>query len=152
MRIALATGVAIFALAVAVGCGGSKKEANEPDGEGGWLKDSEPEYAPADDTLVPPEKYDEINNVLQRRGPHVERCFGKVLEEGGLPKSAKGTVVLQLTVQTDGAATDVKVLPSSTLKNEELYDCVRAEIHDARFPTLPKPVQTSYTYMFDRDY
>jgi len=142
----------VVVVAMAIGCGGSKQQAEEPTQQGGWLEDSEPEYEPADDTLVPPEKFDEINHVLQRRAPHVSRCFGKVLEDGGLPKNTKGTVVVGLSIAPDGSASNVRVLPGSSIKNDQLSECVVGEVGNARFPTLPKEVDTSYAYQLERDY
>jgi hypothetical protein len=139
-------------LAFAIGCGGGQKAADEPDNGGGWLEDSEPEYEQADDTLVPPEKFDEINETLTKRGPHVSRCFGKALETGALPKSTKGTIIIGLTITPAGKPTDVKVLPASSIKEQGFATCVIGEVKDGRFPTLPKSVETSYTYKLERDY
>lgn len=139
-------------LVFAVGCGGSQKPAADEESSGGWLKDSEQEYEDIDDVLVPPEKYDEINQVLLKKGPAVSRCFAKAIEDGRVGKNTKGTIVISLGIRPDGKAIGVKVLPASSIKNGELYDCVVEQIESARLPTLPKRVDTSYTYKLERDY
>jgi len=143
----------VVLLVFAVGCGGSQKSGDDEKSSGGWLEDSdENEYEEANDVLVPPEKYDEITQALTRKGPAVSRCFAKAIEEGKVDKNAKGTVIVSLGIQPDGKATNVKVLPASSIKSEMVTDCVIEQISSCRLPTLPKTVQTTYTYKLERDY
>lgn len=142
-----------LAFVFAVGCGGSQKAGEEQESSGGWLKDSdEEEYEETDDVLVPPEKYDEINAALAKKGAAVSRCFAKAIEDGGVSKNTKGTIVISLGIKPDGKATGVKVLPASSIKNDGLSECVIEQIASCRLPTLPKQVDTSYTYKLERDY
>ncbi|RMH42203.1 MAG: hypothetical protein D6689_08885 [Deltaproteobacteria bacterium] len=134
----------------ATACGGSQQPEREP-------PPPPPDAAPAayddvDDTLVDPMTIDEINLALERRAPQVSRCYARAIESGALPRTAKGVVVVELTIARDGSPQDVHVLPASTLKAPPLADCVVREIRDARFPSLPKPLPMTYSYKLERDY
>lgn len=142
----------VVLLVFAVGCGGSQKPAEDEESSGGWLKDSEEEYEEVDDVLIPPEKYAEIKQALKRKGPAVSRCFAKAIEQGKISKNTKGTIIVGLGILPSGKATDVKVLPASSIKSDMVTDCVVKEIKTCRLPTLPKRVDTSYAYKLERDY
>ena len=143
-------------LAAVVACaacgGGDKKEADEPEP---FTLQEDPdalEYEDVDDTMVPPEKFDEINLAMERRGPRVSRCYADAIESGALDRNAKGTVVVGLTILPSGQPQGVKVLPASSLKNDTVSACVVDEIGRVRFTTLPKSMPYTYTYKLERDY
>ena len=102
--------------------------------------------------LVPPEKFDELRSVMNRREPAISRCFANTILAGQLPNNAQGTISLSVTVASNGDPGPVEVLSSSTLHSKELEACVVAEIGKARFPTLPTPVTFGHTYRLERDY
>jgi len=145
-------GLAAGLIAFACGCGGGQKTGDGDDGEGFKLEDRGPEYEPVDDVMIPPEKYDEVNRALEKRGPGVSRCFAAAIEAGEVGKNEKGTVVVGVGVTPAGKATDVKVLPTSSLKKPGLSACVVEYIEATRFPTLPKRLDTTYAYKLVRDY
>ncbi len=137
------------------GCGGSgKKAAEEPvqPEDGALEEDDEPDYEPVDDTLVPPEKFDAINQSMNRKGPAVSRCFADAIQEGRVSKNSKGTITVALVVTKGGDPKDVKVLPSSTIREKAMEGCVIDEIKHTRFTTLPKDLDFTYTYRLERDY
>jgi hypothetical protein len=142
---------AVLALAVAAafvgGCGGGQKSAPPAEAAAPPATDEEGD----EDVLVPPEKFDEINQVLTRKQPVVSRCFSTAMEDGKIDKDAKGTVTVGLKISTGGEARDVRVT-ESTLKSSVVEECVVKEIGEARFSAMPKQVEYSYTYRFERDY
>jgi hypothetical protein len=144
----LAKVAGLACLAQAIACGGSGKTSPVRAG-GPAMAASDPDDG--DGIMVPPEKFDELNQVMSRRRPVVSRCFAAAIEDGKLDKNAKGTVTLGLVVKEDGSPREVRVL-ESTLKSGAVETCVVKEIARARFTTLPKPVEFSYTYQFERDY
>lgn len=132
----------------APGCGGGDKRAEEPapaiDEDGG---DDE---GGASDVLVPEEKFDEIKSVFERKASIVSRCFVTGVEAGEIEKNAKGHITIGATIGTDGKASSVKALQSS-LGSKAAEQCVVDLVKDWTFTdSLPKPVETSHTYVMDQ--
>lgn len=141
-----------LAFVLAAACGGSQKAADEPvvDDDEEEVADDEEEDT-GDDVMVEPEKLEDLQRTMERRSPRVSRCYADALEAGELKPSDRGEVTVGLTVTESGKATNVRVLQSS-IKSKMVEDCVLEEVRSARFTTLPKPVEFSYTYKLERDY
>jgi hypothetical protein len=128
------------ALAAVVGCGGGQAPARtegaaaEPSGEA---------------QLIPEEKYDEIEATFDRKQATVSRCYVEGVESGDVDRSEKGHVTVGLTINPDGSASDVRVMESS-FKSSKVGDCVVRMVSGWTFTTLPKPLETSHTYVLDR--
>jgi hypothetical protein len=144
--------MSVALIVLAAGCGGKQKVDESERREPFRLQETDPEYEDADDVLVPPEAFDEIDRELRRRSPAVSRCFAALLEDDKLPKAAKGRVIVAMKISAQGKAQDVHVLPASTIRHDELDECVIKEVRAARLPTLPKMIDFSYTYQLERDY
>lgn len=128
-------------LTAALGCGGGQTEPAAP---GQPVADSQ-----SDDTLIPEEKYDEIKATFDRKMGMVSRCHVEGVESGDVDRSEKGHVTVGLTIQPDGSPTDVRVMESS-FKSAKVGDCVVRQVSGWTFSTLPKPLETSHTYVLDR--
>ena len=100
--------------------------------------------------LIPEEKFDEIKRVFESKASVVSRCYVNGIEAGEIDKSAKGHVTVGVTVTTSGAASDVKILESD-LGSQAIEGCIRDLVTTWTFTdALPKPVETSHTYVLDR--
>jgi hypothetical protein len=126
---------------------------------GGGARPAAPVESAADDSgggpdtsavLIPYEKYDEIKSVFERKTAIVGRCYVAGIEAGQIDKAAKGFVTVGVTVTTDGKASKVRVLKSS-FKSSALEGCMIEMVGGWEFTdSLPKPLDTSHTYVLDR--
>jgi hypothetical protein len=142
----------LFGLVLAAACGGSSgggEDTVEPapcpecsTGEGDTASD-------VDSTIIPEEKYEEIKKTFVRKTGTISRCYVEGFEAGEVEKSEKGHVTVGLTIQPDGSPGDVKVLETS-FKSQKVGDCVVRMVSGWKFPTLPKSLDTSHTYVLDR--
>lgn len=131
----------IIGLAAALGCGGGQPEPAVP---------AQPvAESSSDDALIPEEKYDEIEGTFARKAAMVSRCHVEGVEAGDVERTEKGHVTVGLTIQPDGSPADVRVMESS-FKSAKVGDCVVRHVSGWTFPTLPKPLETSHTYVLDR--
>lgn len=133
--------VLIVGLGAAPGCGGGQ---TEPAGPAQPVADDQ-----NDDALIPEEKYDEIEGTFARKGAMVSRCHVEGVEAGDVERTEKGHVTVGLTIQPDGSPTDVRVMESS-FKSAKVGECVVRHVSGWTFSTLPKPLETSHTYVLDR--
>ncbi len=131
----------VLGLAAALGCGGGQAEPAAP---------AEPVAGgQPDDALIPEEKYDEIEGTFARKAAMVSRCHVEGVEAGDVERTEKGHVTVGLTIQPDGSPANVRVMESS-FKSANVGDCVVRHVSSWSFPTLPKPLETSHTYVLDR--
>jgi hypothetical protein len=131
----------VIGLAAASGCGGGQAAPAAP---------AQPVADTSnDDALIPEEKYDEIEGTFARKAAMVSRCHVEGVESGDVDRSEKGHVTVGLTIQPDGSPTDVRVMESS-FKSAKVGDCVVRHVSSWTFSTLPKPLETSHTYVLDR--
>lgn len=133
----------LMVVALLAACGGGKKADTTPD--------PEPDREPSSDgstTMVPIETMDEINRLLDRKRTQVSRCITVAVEEGEVPKSARGKVLLKIVISPAGKASTVEVLKTS-LDSKSLLTCVTNNVKEIEFPTVPQDYETSYTYGFE---
>ncbi|HLU68189.1 MAG TPA: AgmX/PglI C-terminal domain-containing protein [Kofleriaceae bacterium] len=143
------------ALAVALAaCGGAGGGGGDPVVEPGPCPEcSEPDDTGPDDsadgTLIPEEKYEEIRKTFERKTGTVSRCYVEGFEKGEVEKTEKGYVTVGLVIGEDGRPSDVRVLDTS-FRSGAVGDCVVRMVSGWTFTTLPKPLETSHTYVLDR--
>jgi TonB family protein len=143
------TTLAVVVMAVALGaCGGSdKKQVASPADDGAVAVDDD---GGSDSVLIPEEKFDEINNVFDRKTSMISRCFVAGVDAGQVDKGQKGFVTVDVTVNTSGKPEKVRIIKTS-FKSQALNDCVTDMVKGWVFTdSLPKPVETSHTYVLDR--
>lgn len=126
----------------AAGCGGG--QTAEP-----TTADQPSEPSGGEDELIPEEKYEEIRATFARKTGTVSRCHVEGVESGDVERSEKGHVTVGLTVNTDGSASNVRVMETS-FKSPKIGDCVVRMVSGWTFTTLPRPLETSHTYVLDR--
>ena len=142
-----------MALATALGaaCGGqegAREDVVEPapcpecgGGEGGG--------ATVDDTVIPDEKYEEIRHEFEAKTQTVARCYVDGFDAGEVEKTQKGAITVSLTINTAGKPENVHIEKSS-FNSEAVGSCVVRLVSGWTFPTLPKRLDTSHTYVLDR--
>jgi hypothetical protein len=126
------------------GCGGKHADTTT---SGGTAHQAE-QAASQDGDMVPPEKMDEVNRLLERKRTIMSRCFATAVDNKELPKNSSGQITLELVIAPGGKADMVKIV-RATLESKTLNECVIRHIKDTQFPELPKPYETSFTYGFE---
>jgi hypothetical protein len=138
---------AMIAFLTVAACGGKQPQAETTpadDTSGG----GETAAAPTGGVMVPPEKMDEVQRLLERKQGIVSRCLATAVDNQELPKNSRGKMTLEIVISEAGKANDVKVVNSS-LDSPKLQTCVVDIVKEIQFPTLPKSYPTSYTYAFE---
>ena len=135
----LATAAAVLLMVGDMSCGGGQQESTEPAaGQGGGGGGGGSEAA-----LIPEEKYDEINLIFDNKTGSVSRCYA---QEETTDDDRKGHVTIRLTINKDGKTSKVSVMETS-FKSKKVGDCVVRMASGWTFPTLPRPLETSHTYV-----
>ena len=133
----------------AAACGGkNKNDANE--GGGATIDTQATTGDPTDrsGSMVPPEKMDEVNQLLGRKQMIVSRCLSTAVESGEAPKGAKAKITLEISISPGGQVTKAEVIKAS-LDVKSVQECVKGHVREITFPTLPKQYETSYTYAME---
>jgi hypothetical protein len=139
----------LFAVVIAIGCGGGGKKPSEES----TTPTIDPNATSGDTTdrsgsMIPPEKMDEINRLLDRKRPTVSRCLTMVVDNQELPKGSRGKMTLGITISPGGKATKVDVIKDS-LDSKKLEECVIGKVQEIEFPQIPSTYQTTYAYAFE---
>jgi hypothetical protein len=143
LRVALivSTSVALAA------CGGKgKKEDTGPEednGGGGAVVDD-----PGSDGMTPPDKLDQIRNLLDRKRNTASRCVEQAIDGGDPMKSTTGKVTLQFVIARSGHARDISVVRASAT-SERLQSCLVDLVSKISFPEIPQDLDWSYTFAFE---
>jgi TonB family protein len=136
----------VIAMLLAAACGGKKKNTTTPEPDPG--ENANVGTSSSNSSMIPGDKIDEIQRLLERRRETVSRCLTFAINNKDLPKSARGRVTLAITVTPSGKADAVKVLKSS-IDSKSLNDCVVGKVKETVFPEIPKSYETTYTYTFE---
>lgn len=143
----------LLGVVLAAACGGSSggggEDTVEPAPCPECTSGNEDQPSEVDSTIIPEEKYEEIKKTFERKTGTVKRCYVEGFEAGEVEKAEKGHVTVGLTIQPDGSASDVKVMESS-FKSDKVGECIVRMVSGWSFPTLPKSLDTSHTYVLDR--
>ena len=135
---------ALLIVGVLAGCGGKHADTTPSGGATGEGGTAEHQHT----DMVPPEKMDEINRILDRKRSVMSRCLAMAVDNKELPKNSAGKITIEIVIAPSGKADPVKVV-RSTLESKTLQDCVIGHVKEIQFPDLPKPYETSYTYGFE---
>src|SRR5262245_49543815 len=96
----------LVAIVLAACGGGGKKETVEPDNSGGGGDRG----TEGGDAMVPPEKMDEIQRLLDRKRLVAARCLTDAVNSGEIKnKNAKGFITVEFVISSGGKAQDIKV-------------------------------------------
>jgi hypothetical protein len=99
---------------------------------------------------IPPDKQAEVQLLLQQRNPSTLKCYSDVLNEKHT-REFKGTVIVVLTLEPSGKASDVKVIGGS-MTDKEVTDCVVEKLKEFEYPEVPAKGQMQYVYRFEPAY
>ena len=139
----------LFLLAVltVAACGGKNKNDAE---EGATIDTQATTGDPTDrsGSMVPPEKMDEIANLLSRKQMIISRCLSTAVEAGEAPKGTHAKITLAIKISPSGHADQVDVI-KSTIDIKSVQGCVKRHVEEIAFPTLPKVYDTSHTYAME---
>lgn len=139
----------VYAVVVmTVGCGGKQESTTPTDdmAETEQPVEADPNAGEAD--MVPPEKMEEITQLLDRKQRIMSRCLADAVDAKELPANSRGKVTLDIVISPSGKAEKVSVI-KATLESKRLEDCVIGHVRQIQFPQLPKEYPTSYTYAFE---
>ncbi len=138
------------AVVVLAACGGKKGGSNTTpqDESAGTLGGPHSDAPDQSGSMVPAEKMDEIEQLLNRKGGLMSRCLAVAVDNKELPKNSHGKITLDITIQPSGKAEPVKVI-KATLQSKALEECVLGHLREIQFPQLPKAYPTSHTYAFE---
>lgn len=99
---------------------------------------------------IPPDKEADIQLLLQQRNPSTTKCYADVLNDKH-DRAFKGSVIVLLTLQPDGHASDAQVI-GGTLKDSEVTSCLVEKLKEFEYPQLPSAGSMQYTYQFEPAY
>jgi hypothetical protein len=99
---------------------------------------------------IPPDKEAEIQLLLQQRNPSTTKCYADVLNDKH-DRAFKGNVIVVITLQPDGHASDAKVIGGS-LTDKEVTSCLIDKLKEFEYPQLPSAGSMQYTYHFEPAY
>jgi hypothetical protein len=144
--VVLSTAIALLASSFAGGCGGGKKDSNDPgDVAADEGDDSEDQGS---DEMVDPEKLDELNACFVRKRPSVARCYSEAVESGKLDKKAKGRITVEMLVTADGHPKNVRIA-QDTLRSPEVVECIKTTIGAWEIPGPGMDTEFSFSYDFE---
>lgn len=130
-------------------CGGGKKGDTKPtDSSAGTLGGPHTDAADQSGRMVSPEKMDEIERMLTRKGGIMSRCLATAVDNKELPKNSHGKITLEIVISPSGKADSIKVI-KATIESKSVEECVIGHVKTIQFPELPAPYPTSHTYAFE---
>jgi hypothetical protein len=140
--------LAMAAAAATAACGGKKASTLPDEGGDSGASSADSGQRASDGVVVPPETMDDIQRRFERKRTSVSRCLSAAVDAKELPRNSRGRITLNVTIQPDGKASDVKVA-NSTLDSPLLTECVIAKVREIIFPEVPQAFPTSYSYAFE---
>jgi hypothetical protein len=134
---------------LAAACGG-KNKGDAEEGGGATIDTQATTGDPTDrsGSMIPPEKMEEVNSLLDRKRMIVSRCLSDAVDAGDAPKGSRGKITLEIVIAPSGKATKVEVLKTS-IESAAVQGCVKQKVEDITFPEMPKQYETSYTFAME---
>jgi hypothetical protein len=145
IRMRMTLGLSLLAIAAAGALGCSETASGEPRVR--VVKNNE---APPPIGGIPPDKQAEVQLLLQQRDPSTLKCYEDVLNDKH-DRAFKGTVMVVLTLEPGGKASDVQVI-GGTLNNKEVSDCLVEKLKEFDYPQIPNQGSMQYVYQFQPAY
>jgi hypothetical protein len=135
----------LLAVLMLAGCGGHKHADTTPTDD----TDTTPPTTTSGDpgVMISPEKMDEVQRDLQRKGMIVSQCLASAMDSGEVKKNTHGQITLEIVIES-GRATSVKVMRTN-IDVKSVQDCVIGHVNDIAFPQMVKRYETSYTYAME---
>jgi hypothetical protein len=128
----------VFVAVMGVGCTTTSK--------GGGRETSGGEVG-ANPTAVPPDKMDEIRDIMNRKSQDAAHCWREEAERTKNPQVVVDLLV-GLTVGPSGKATSVRVLKNTYESTPQLEECITGMIKAIDFPIIGTSVEMTWPYTF----
>ena len=104
--------------------------------------------SPADGALVTSDEFaDKVQAVVQGNMGAIKRCYERAAKQGTNTQPLEGKVVVNASVTTQGAATNVVVVENTT-GSEDLQSCVQALVQSWSFPAAPEETDFVWPFVF----
>jgi hypothetical protein len=108
------------------GCASQSQEQRAPVGG------SQQEGSAVDPNAVDPERSDAVERTFARKTIELQDCWTKEYEKSH-DRKLEGDLTVQMNVQPNGKATDVKIV-KTTINNADIQSCVQSMIVGWDFP------------------
>ncbi|HJZ86267.1 MAG TPA: AgmX/PglI C-terminal domain-containing protein [Polyangia bacterium] len=140
MRIVWSLG--IWGVAMGLGCA-TKQAAERPPRQQEEVAEPEPG---ASEEAVPPEKLEEIEDIMRRKHHDVAHCW---TDEASRTHNRNLVidVMLKLTIGTRGRASEVEIVKDS-ISSKEFESCVTNLVRNFDFPFIPASKEITWQYTF----
>ncbi len=132
-------------VAVAAACGGKQKSDTMAVDESGEQANSVPDSSAS---MIPPEKMDEVQHALQRKGMIISRCLADAMEAKEVPRGTHGKITFEIVMDTSGKPSSVKV-DKTDIQSKDVIACATKHVQDVQVSGLPHSYETSYTYAME---
>jgi hypothetical protein len=109
------------------GCASQSQEQRAPSTGG-----SQEQSSAVDPNAVAPERQDAVERTFARKTADLQDCWTREYEKSH-DRKLEGDLTIQMNVQPNGKATDVKVV-KTTLNNADVVNCVQQMIGGWDFP------------------
>jgi hypothetical protein len=106
------------------GCASQSQQRAQPAGES--------QAQSGQGNLVDPERSDAVERTFARKTSELQDCWTREYEKSH-DRKLEGDLTIQLSVQPNGKATDIKVV-KTTLNNADIISCVQQMIGAWDFP------------------
>jgi len=97
--------------------------------------------------MVSPEKMDQVQTELRRKGMIVSHCLATAMENKEVSRGAHGKIVLEIIISGTKAST-INVVRSD-IDSKPVQDCVVKHVQSIGFPDMGSHFETSYTYAME---
>lgn len=145
---ALWTGLGLVLLLTASdGLGGCAKSARSTPPQANAATEPTPAPLAPDEELIPPEKLEAVNTLLERKRFGTSRCVQAAQDAGQLQPAESIKVSVSFFVGTAGKAHDAKITEGGG-RAAALETCLVEFIEGLTFEALPRDVEFSQTYYF----
>jgi len=96
--------------------------------------------------VVPPEKLEEIQLILQRKQQDVAHCWTDEAERTK-NRNLVIDVMFKLTIEREGRASDVQIMKNS-ISSKEFDSCLLTMVRGFDFPAIPSSQEMTWQYRF----
>jgi len=97
--------------------------------------------------MISPDKMDQVQTELQRKGMIVSHCLATAMENREVPRGARGKIALEIVI-SGTKASSIKIARSD-IDAKSVQDCVIKHVQSIGFPDMGSHYETSYTYAME---
>jgi hypothetical protein len=135
-----------MALCIAGSCGACASEQGRARARTSEQPAETQESAGATEGAVPPEKVDEIQEILRRKQQDLAHCWNEEAERSK-NRSLVVDLMLKLTIGSAGKANRVEMVRNS-IQSKDFDACVLGMVRNFDFPAIPAALELTWPYSF----